>query len=407
MNVISPKFCLIFSFFIYIVSFFIPSDLFDNLVGEPNVNYLNGLEFFYIIFSLVCLAVGMKLADVLPRKNVGNYENFRLSSSFAIFLLVISVSINSLITINIFNSNKALIISALLYGQSSSSLMTDIDLKGSFSSLTVILSTICLWIYYHSVKFKNKKINTLIFLSLLVSLVKPFLFMNRLGIMSALCSYLSIFILHKYQSGKKRQVYLYCIVFFVLILIIFMVIALLRMNGHDNNPSSAYSNLFGYTLVPYSHFGALLLEKLNYYNPGFGYYLITFMRDFPVFGDFFNNLFSWGDGYTIWLREFQDTWRAGLNGDLIWLTAFGYVFVSLGYFSFIYFLIYGFFVKIIWNSFLRGSDFGVVFYPWVFFCLLFLFGTNVIASKNTLLLFFSFLFIRVLSVISSSKFNEK
>ncbi|WP_446918145.1 hypothetical protein, partial [Klebsiella pneumoniae] len=151
------------------------------------------------------------------------------------------------------------------------------------------------------------------------------------------------------------------------------------------NSYDSWVSFFGYIFVPYSHLGALLSGQLKYLDPGFGYYAVNFLNSLPVIGDYMTrSFFSWPDSYIVWQREFQDTWQAGLNGDLIWITAFGYLWVSLKLATPLYMFINGILVQAAWNGFKKGKLLGIIFYPWCFFCVLFWFGMNMISFRTTL-----------------------
>lgn len=376
----------------------IPSSLFLEVVGEKNYSFLNYESVFFVSICLFSLWLGMKAFYLLPKKKAIYVK--RPSSGFIFWLLVFCCIVNALVTFNIYINNKSMLLSIFVFGESAKALLTDANLDGTFSSITVPISSLCLWCYYHSDKILSKKkiIGALVFLSFLVSLIKPLLFMNRLGIMSSLSAYAAIFMYHRYKKGQNKRVVVYAIGLALLVIAIFISISFMRVTANAADTSILLKNLFGYTVVPYSHLGALLSSKLNYYSPGFGYYIFTFLRDTPLIGSSIEKFLGWSDGYYNWLREFQDSWRAGLNGDLIWLSSFGYVFVSMGWFSFIFFYFLGMFSSATWRGFINGTDFGIIFYPWIYFCLLFLFGTNVIATKNTLLLVLSFVLIKVLNI---------
>ncbi|HBR0800400.1 TPA: oligosaccharide repeat unit polymerase [Klebsiella quasipneumoniae subsp. similipneumoniae] len=407
MTFINPKFCIFFTFIVFLISFFIPSDFFYSVVGEKNHSFLNIESLFYISLCVLFFSAGMRAFSFLPKEHVYKTTKKVLSTSSIIFLLSLCNIINALITYNIFSKNKALIISTFVFGDSAKILMTDTDLGGTFSSLTITLSALSLWCYYRADTVKKNKflINLLVLFAFIIALSKPLLFMSRLGIMSTLSGYAAIFMFHKYKKGQSKAIFFYALLLATIVIGVFISVSFLRAGSENADNSALLKNLFGYTIVSYSHLGALLEGTLKYYDPGFGYYIFTFLRDIPLIGDSIASFFGWGDPYSIWLREFQDSWRAGLNGDLIWLTGFGYVFVSLGWFSVFFFFIYGFFMKCAWHSFINGKDFGIIFYPWLYFCVLFLFGTNVIAAKTTFLLILSLICIKIYTFVFGSTYK--
>ncbi|WLT58298.1 hypothetical protein P0934_00940 [Klebsiella pneumoniae] len=159
------------------------------------------ISLFVLFFSLrVCVHF------LFTQKNIHKTRKKVLSSSSVIFLLSLCNIINALITYNIFSKNKALIISTFVFGDSAKILMTDTDLGGTFSSLTITLSALSLWCYYRADTVQKNKvlINLLVLFAFIIALSKPLLFMSRLGIMSTLSGYAAIFMFHKYKKVKVR-----------------------------------------------------------------------------------------------------------------------------------------------------------------------------------------------------------
>ncbi|EMR6468651.1 MULTISPECIES: hypothetical protein [Klebsiella] len=398
---ISPIFGVILSYVIFLVSFFIPSGLFYSLVGEYNYGYLSVENFCLVTVSVVFFVLGLRCYGFFPKKNSDNSnvsKDLEIPVNALIYLLVLLNVLMFIIIYLIIKNNAGLISTVLYYSGGVKTLKTDMDLTGTYASVTSAIYGLSIWCLYSYFKIRDKLLLSkrkiyffLIFLLYLLLIIKTLILLARFELMPILLSFVVIFLWSKYKDGKSLRVFIMLIAFFLSIISIFFIISSLR--NTDGTSHDSWVSFFGYVFVPYSHLGALLMGKLRYYDPGFGYYAINYLNSLPVIGNSFtSNYLGWTDSYLVWQKEFQDTWKAGLNGDLIWITAFGYLWVSLKFFTPIYMFVNGLLVQHIWLGFKREKLIGVVFYPWCFFCILFWFGMNMISFRTTLYLFISYTF---------------
>jgi hypothetical protein len=88
----------------------------------------------------------------------------------------------------------------------------------------------------------------------------------------------------------------------------------------------------------------------------------------------------------VWRSEFDAVAAAGLNGQLIWSGAFGYIFSDLGWFSPLLLYVYGLATGWTWRSQKLGRVLGAILYPWCGFCILYWFGTNYLLDPKAAVL---------------------
>jgi hypothetical protein len=107
------------------------------------------------------------------------------------------------------------------------------------------------------------------------------------------------------------------------------------------------------------------------------------------------------------LQSFTNIQLSGLQTGYNWSTTFGEVFSDLGWFSFVYFFIYGAISWRVYLSFLNHKTWAVILYPYIAFCILFWFGTNqIVDSKLSIILITTFFIMFMESLMPSRKFIE-
>jgi hypothetical protein len=143
-----------------------------------------------------------------------------------------------------------------------------------------------------------------------------------------------------------------------------------------------------YTLASYNRQAALLSGRLVYPTEGTGVYLSTFVSSNRSFNALFpiQTLMRWPSSYDVWSGEFEAVARAGLNRELIWSGAFGYIFSDLGWAAPGFMVLYGAFVGFVWRSISLGRTMGIILYPWCAFSILFWLGNNQIFDTKCAIL---------------------
>jgi hypothetical protein len=190
-----------------------------------------------------------------------------------------------------------------------------------------------------------------------------------------------------------RRVLLQTVAFAAIVLAVFGVIASLRNGGEK---AAVVRSFVGYGPASMNHLAALLDGRMSskllqdYFNVmNFG-----FIYKFPFAERIFDVTSLYEQAHD---APFDAAWRAGLNGEYIWMTSLGEIGIGLGVFAIPYFLVYGFIAGKAWSGFKVASTFGLVMYPWSAFCLIFTFGSNYFAGRNLSTLMISSLLLWVYS----------
>jgi hypothetical protein len=154
-----------------------------------------------------------------------------------------------------------------------------------------------------------------------------------------------------------------------------------------------FENLMGYGPASFNHLSVMLEGKLRY-NPG-GTYTIGFLGTVPVLHHYVDTgtLLDLPSSKDAFQQQFDLSRAAGLNGALIWVTAFGYYFVDLGYWVFAWCFGTGLLMGLAWNSFNKQKPLGMVMYPLLAACALLWSTFNYLTRPPTITLFFVALFL--------------
>ena len=104
-------------------------------------------------------------------------------------------------------------------------------------------------------------------------------------------------------------------------------------------------------------------------------------------------MFGWPDKDADWRSQFNAVAAAGLNGDLIWSGAFGYIFSELKWLSPLLLIIYGLLTGWAWRALKLGRTVGILLYPWCAFCVLFWFGVNYLLDTQPVILLIDAIFL--------------
>jgi hypothetical protein len=228
----------------------------------------------------------------------------------------------------------------------------------------------------------------LLALAIIASIVSGALKLGRLQVMYSVTGLAVVYLLANIARRKLKAAFLvrFGAVFVALVLSLFVLFTIIRGGGDLEKHTS---DLMGYTIAGYNRLAAVLQGRLHYPFGGTGVYLSAFVsfnhslnRLIPI-----HDMMNWGSFDDVWRSEFGATWAAGLNGNLIWLGAFGYLFEDVGWLTPAVLLLYGLFYGAVWRLLQAGSPLGMTLYPWLAFCVLFWFGMNALLDAEIVIFF--------------------
>lgn len=402
---ISPIFAGIISYFIFFIAFIFPPDYYQKLIQEEDLVFLDPASFLLVTICVIFFFIGLLCSNIMRKKRYHTTEKTRFIIPIFLYLqipILFSI-VFSLLSINLLLAKNPLIIYYLSIGDGHG-VKSNIDTSNTMGLASQFSICIVLWAINNYYKLKNKiKFKSRFFILLtitvlsIICIANSVLKMARFEMIPLLLGFTVIFINHKYDFLSNGQIVKYLIIAFLIVITIFGVFSFLRGSGSFDD---VIQMIVGYTLTSYNHMAAILDGRLKYLDPGYGYYLLIFLAYIPLMGDYFTyNFLGWPHTEYIRLQEFLDTYSAALNGHYIWLTIFGYVWVSVSIFTPIVMFFYGIIVQNAWNSFNANSTFGIIFYPWLFFCIFFWLGSNILIQPHTISVLGAYLFIRFYNVV--------
>ena len=367
MKLISPGYLVIYSITIFFLFTSIPPDYYTSIIHEKDYMFFDVKTYLYVISFLFSFYIGCVFRNSFLKVNFINFTFIRFRKikfsivKFFILFSFISIVI-CLFSLIIDNHN---LISYLLSGNGAQ-IKNETKINSLF--MPFLYFNMASSIFYLSLIFENKIdgfYKRLTYIVMLLLFISMFLLIARYIIIPYL---LTIFVtIVGYRIRYKIS--LYPIIKYMLIsvfLILGLFILLQELRG-----GNGFHGLFGYGPASFNRLSAILNDKLILNTPKL-YYI--------------NSHFNQGWSLNrILISEHNSVGHAGLQWSFNWLTAYGYIYYSIGWLSILYSFILGFFYQSIWISFKKGYLFSIILYPWLFSAGFLWFTYNILAYGQVII----------------------
>jgi hypothetical protein len=396
-NIASPYGLAMISYALFLFACLIPPSIYTHYLHEPDLMFLDPATILLYTLCVIAFLAGVRLIGWLfPHVPCASSEpETRISPAvFLLIPLVIGIVLTNLSTFLLVRDNPMLTL--MVFAQQGGEIKAanlDIEVESSLSFAASLLTGIILWATWRCSQFSLAgSIKRLVYCALWVAVLSVVLSatltLARARIMMLFSGMAVLHILRRTFSGQMRKatVVRWGLGFFAGVVAVFFLFSFLR--GIDTMDQQV-GMFFGYTIGAYNRLAAVVGGVLHYSGSGHGMYL----SDFLSFNHSLNRVLPIGkamgfpDRLEIWSSEFGAVGRAGLDAQLIWPGAFGYIFADLGWFSPLFVFGYGLACGVIWRWMKAGTAIGVTFYPCVAFCILFWLGTNYLLDSESALLF--------------------
>lgn len=395
LNLLSPQRLIMLSGVVLLAFTLVPPGFYRALINERNFMFANAELCLFVIGCLTIIYVGTVVGAGVRFSKGRPLPRLVTVSPFAYLLMPVSVALTMVVaTIAILLKNEPWLLATALVGdgQEVKNLMATAT-QGAMTGSLPLAMGICWWGYaqFLSMRLDMTRFNR-VFSGVLIAALTGFLFLAfgltlaRYLLMPLLFGMFLLRTRAKLAEGEKvRKLILPALGFAVLVLILFGLIAAMRNRSAH---SGVLGSFVGYGPTSMNHLAAMIDGRMDsrllqdYFDTmNFGFYY-----KFPFLERFYdlNGLYEQAHD-----APFNVTWRAGLNGSYIWITSLGEIGFGLGFFSIIYFFLYGVIVGKAWSAFKEGGTFGSIMYPWSAFCILFAFGSNYFAGRNLSILLIS------------------
>jgi oligosaccharide repeat unit polymerase len=416
---ISPMYLGVFSAVLGIAMTLYPKNAYENLMLEQDYMFLNPQLFLFILTCIIGFLLGIFFVRTTYKKSIDKTHDLFITDRFALFQIIFLI-ISCLISAYYFyfiTKNVGNLFFLLKSGMGSTvrnngALAFDVNGVNS-SSLLIANIAIINYTYFQFGKYKRNLahyrflVRTLLLLAIVLFVLTCFVIQARYLLMPCIVSLFIITIYNKYNNSNFNVFKLirYSIVFLTIVILLFLLISTIRDSYRTNFALS--NNFAGYTLASYNRLAAIVSGNLIMPNSGSGFYILKsfwypslIRRIFDVYQLGLSLGLNLPDSPTSnFLQTFNSVQLAGLQPGYNWPTTFGEVFSDLGWFSFVYFFIYGAVSWRVFLSFLNHKTWAIILYPYIAFCILFWFGTNQIVDSKISIIIITILFIKFMEWI--------
>lgn len=393
-NIASPYGMIATSSIVFLVAFVFPPTIYTNHLHEPDFVFLHLASFVFFFLCTMAFIFGLMVVNFFYPVQGFSYgkKECRFSPAWFILLPVILGSAAVVLSMVLLLRNNNFLLQLLLTAEGEQIHSGGIETEGTMVHAAPVLLGIVLWAIWRkdqlNIRGRMAKfmVRSGIIFATVAVLLSSTLKLARSGSMPILVGVAVLFLLRRFIKGTltPASVLKFAALFVAIIVGFFAAFSILR-GLYD--PSALIDNILGYTIASYNRMAAILDGRLRYPFAGRGIYLSTFVS----FNNTFIKLFHinpWPDVYTVWYSEFGAVDASGLDGELIWSGAFGYIFSDLKWLSPILLFIYGMITGSAWRALKLGKMAGIVFYPWCAFCILFWFGGNFLFDTQAVVLLF-------------------
>lgn len=343
---------------------------YSKIIKEPDFMFLDTQMLAFVFLCIASYLAGVLLFEFFYVKisrtvhyQVLEPETLRLGSTAFMFPMLASTiaALIAIVKLVLSNNLVALLISSV----------GTVDLKGlldvSPGFFYVIYSHIAVtfWATIGSYEYKaTKAIRALRTAMIATTVVATLLTLARYILLPYIMCLVALHLRFNYRNGARLPLKTIAVTLF-LVIGLFSVIAVAR-------GGSPLAGLYGYGPASFNRLSAVLDGKIVLDVPKSYFLLSTFKG-------------GWTD-FEITLDEHAAVGAAGLDWFLNWLTAYGYVYCSLGKYTCLYFMAIGLIAGAAWQGFLAGRSWAIVFYPWIFVSALLWFSYNILGYSQSVII---------------------
>ncbi|WP_420597413.1 O-antigen polymerase [Deinococcus sp.] len=382
----------------------LPQNLYEKIMGEPDLMFGSIKTWFWLISTATVFSIFSymgsrinKRKDSLGEFKPGQKYHYRQAISI---LLTIIIALD-LFKLSYFSSAIGLgkIVTAFSQG-GAGDLREQINSKIGGSQISWIsdfLVPIFLYSFWNILNTKsNKKMLFIFFIAAILHIVVSLATFTRGPLIALLSMLLIIYLFNRF---RKRRLSLYYLLRVGIIFIgaFFTIFAIVDRSRGDQTVSqsqvreSLIRSIVGYFPASYNRLAAVVENKLVMPNSGWGYYTTQGIWEATIVAKTFKFTILGQElgidipstGYDNWLGQFTAVGNIGLQRNLIWATAPGYVWADYGVFGLIWFSVIGFLTGWLYKLFLRHSLLGITLYPLALYSIISWISLPVISQNST------------------------
>jgi len=382
---VSPYGLALISYTIFLFAWLFPPGLYANYIHEPDQIFLDPLSLAFVSACILAFVIGLRLSTLFS-SCFAEAPKVIPPSSPQIYLLAPLIISSAFCLVYLFKVGSHLDIVGLLASSQGNSIklvnQTGQLQEGFWGRSPSVLCATIWWAQYRAGQLQLKGLGHLLFISiflfaLMVDVATCTATVNRSNLMPLISG---IALIYAYRKTYGRNVNAFKILVqgaFAIAIFLGLFLLLSFFRGNISS-STLVTQILGYGITSYNRLALMLTGHLQFVTGGKGAYLFPVLVDshslnviFPI-----SDRLGWPSADTLWRLEFGPIGAAGLNRGFNWVSLFGYVYTDMGWFTPLYFSGLGVLCGRLWLSFRKGKSFGLVFYPWAAFSILFWCGYN-------------------------------
>ncbi len=392
-RLISPYGLALVSYCLFLSAILCPPHFYSSVMDEPDYMFLDPASVLFFTLCTLSFLAGVWLIGVVFPVTAFVDRPIRAKVNPILFLLLPLLPLLAfelLSDLLVLRNNPDLLF--MLSSQGGNDIKEGLDTQSTFGLAGIYLLGVVWWVSWRcdelGLKGSQRRIVKVAqYLAAAFLILSATLKLARGELMPVITGIAIIYIARKIvrrQAGTRFALKA-GLGFAVAVTALFILISFVR---GTSDPDQFLSDSVAYTTSSYNRMAALISGRLQYPYAGRGIYLFSFVGFNNMLNAVipFREFLSWPSFYDWWQSEFQSTWRAGLNGFSIWVSAFGYVFAEMGWWAPVFVFLQGLFCGATWQAVKSGRVAGIVLYPWVAFCILFWFGTNYLLDNKFVVL---------------------
>jgi hypothetical protein len=382
-NIASPYGLAMISYAFFLFACLIPPSVYSHYMAEPDLMFLDPATILFYTLCVVSFLMGAWFVKWLfPSSGPGRFETRISPTVFLMIPLTVGIILTASSVFLLLELNSDIIVFLMTQQGGQLKELVATELASGYNLAPLMLTGIIWWAFWRSSDlrlngWRNLLVKSVLVVAMLVVVAAATLILSR-DILIMVTSGLAVLYLIRRTSRRRvsfRFAFGAATTIVVCAAVLFFGFSFLR--GVDGWDDQVYT-LFGYTAASYNRLAAVVNGNLRFPFADRGLYLSSFV----AFNHTWNRLvplarlMNWPDQLEVWRAEFGAVTRAGLDGNLIWPGAFGYIFSDLAWFSFPFIFGCGMLYGLAWNWIKRGKVLGIVLYPCFAYCALLWFATN-------------------------------
>lgn len=287
---------------------------------------------------------------------------------------------------------------------------------GKLGWITDLSTALLVWLFWKTMELDSRTVRRLLLVSIFIYFINSIISVSRDSIVSLSIMLFSIYVHFQYKKGvlSLKKIISLATLFIGIFILVFSAIGLARSSNFISGTQEIIKQLFGYFPASYNRLAYILNGDLVYPNSGWGYYSTQFIWDIPLISGSLG-IYDFGrqlgiplpiSAYENWQNQFLAVQMNGLDPSFIWATAYGFAFSDFGYFSAIYFILYGFISGIVYKSFISYGNFGIILYPYIISSIIKWSSVQAFPQRGILIFLSAYIIIYLVEQICKVRKNE-